>query len=1006
MNPKKPNMNHQWKIVVSLLIAALLTFVSSSSAQVVVTGSAQSGSLPFTPSWTPVTGGLLDNLAPTTATGNFGEFGTGGSANNLTTVGESIQVRSYSGAGNLEMCGNDGTAGSLLVYTLTNGAPANGYNITNITVYGGWQDNGRDAQDYTVYYSTVAAPTTFLPLAGIRYVPPGTSGANATRVKIDGGQLNGPIAVNVYALKFDFTTPTSAQEAGAAGYTAITVQGTAATGMLPSPITDSIQSVPAATPPSWTLETPSLIAGQLPTTVTGTGFTDYGTTGTPALTDGAIQNADSAATYCWGGGDGCSTATYTLTNSVNGSDLTNIVVYSGWTDSGAGAARYGQYYTISYSTVSAPSTFIPLSYVFLRPAFPGPGNPSHRVAMQNVTGAALAKNVYQVKFDFTLQGGSDFGFSGYSEIILQGTNSAPPTHGLSPIVTQDTLPSYVEALVGESITFSAAFSNTPPAALQWIVIKSGVTNKISGATGTSVTLNNLQVSDSGIYMLEATNTVDGTALPAFSTGAPLTVTSGSAPVNGVVLSYAAQTSLPGTTYTPQWTVASGANDLLAGLGTSTEIGNFFTLPGPTTSVGGTFALTDGSIGPVTPDTTDSSLFAAGGMSGGATSGLEAFYTLPASANGYDLTNITVYSGWKDNTHVQQSYNVSYATAQNPTSFISLGTVYGYNPVVPPNAPTVNRVNLTGAAGGVMAHNVVALRFDFENPFSLNGGTAYSEITVGGTVSATVIAPPLQTTVNIQSNIPASTAPTWTIETDSLIAGHSPSSVGSGSFGASGTSVLTDGTFGPADTAASYAFGGQGGGLSVTYSLNGATLTNIVVYSGWHDYGQDGQFYNVLYSTTNAPATFIPLTSIWENPADGLFFGTTAERVDIAMSTGAPLATNVAAVKFDFSPQTSGGVYVDYGSSAYAEIVLEGSALPPMAPTLGAPRVSGGNLILTGTGGTPPGAGYTWLTATNLTTPLTNWTVSATGTLDGTGSLSNAIPFSTTNPASFFRLRLP
>jgi hypothetical protein len=78
--------------------------------------------------------------------------------------------------------------------------------------------------------------------------------------------------------------------------------------------------------------------------------------------------------------------------------------------------------------------------------------------------------------------------------------------------------------------------------------------------------------------------------------------------------------------------------------------------------------------------------------------------------------------------------------------------------------------------------------------------------------------------------------------------------------------------------------------------------------------------------------------------------------------------------------------------------------PLTPPTLGTPTVSGGNLILTGTGGTPD-SGYTWLSTTNLSAPIT-WTTNSTGTLDGTGSFSNAIPVNTAQPASFFRLRMP
>ncbi len=76
----------------------------------------------------------------------------------------------------------------------------------------------------------------------------------------------------------------------------------------------------------------------------------------------------------------------------------------------------------------------------------------------------------------------------------------------------------------------------------------------------------------------------------------------------------------------------------------------------------------------------------------------------------------------------------------------------------------------------------------------------------------------------------------------------------------------------------------------------------------------------------------------------------------------------------------------------------------LSPTLEAPKLSGGNLILTGHGGTP-GAGYTWLTTTNLSTPI-NWTTNSSGTLDGTGAFSNTIPINASQPESFFRLRLP
>jgi hypothetical protein len=117
-----------------------------------------------------------------------------------------------------------------------------------------------------------------------------------------------------------------------------------------------------------------------------------------------------------------------------------------------------------------------------------------------------------------------------------------------------------------------------------------------------------------------------------------------------------------------------------------------------------------------------------------------------------------------------------------------------------------------------------------------------------------------------------------------------------------------------------------------------------------------------------------------------------------------LASNVAALKFDFTPQGT----QDFDWSGYTEIVLQGANVPSaivIPPVLSAPRLSSGNLIVTGAGGTP-NASYTWYATTNLAAPVT-WTPTAiTGNLDGAGAFSNAIPVSTTTPARFFRLHLP
>ncbi len=191
------------------------------------------GSGTFYPNWTLFTNGsLIAGQSPSTALGNFSEEASGRSVNSLTTsnnLGLTLINGLYGTtcSTNYVTCGNgtgpDGSsAGSTIIYQLP--SATNGYNLTNITVYGGWADSGRDQQAYTVYYSTVAAPTNFISLTMVNYTPAIGSGIqSATRVRLTSS--NGVLAANVAAVKFDFTSPTTPN--GYCGYAGITLFGTA-----------------------------------------------------------------------------------------------------------------------------------------------------------------------------------------------------------------------------------------------------------------------------------------------------------------------------------------------------------------------------------------------------------------------------------------------------------------------------------------------------------------------------------------------------------------------------------------------------------------------------------------------------------------------------------------------------------------------------------------------------------------------------------------------------------
>ena len=203
----------------------------------------QQGSLPFTPSWTPAPASLIAGLSPSSASGNFSLDVTGRNVASLTSGG-SLTISQLPGnntSTNYLTCGNGGGAGSLLVYTLP--TSPNGYNLTNITVYGGWKDSGRDQQAYTVYYSTAGNPASFILLGSVNYNPSVPSGtASATQVILS-DSAGGVIASNVAVVKFDFSAPAS--ENGYCGYAAITIQGNQASPPTGPPVANTPNVSPA-----------------------------------------------------------------------------------------------------------------------------------------------------------------------------------------------------------------------------------------------------------------------------------------------------------------------------------------------------------------------------------------------------------------------------------------------------------------------------------------------------------------------------------------------------------------------------------------------------------------------------------------------------------------------------------------------------------------------------------------------------------------------------------------
>ena len=498
-------------LMVSNLPVAVTNVIAAFAAQTGL-GSASST---FAPAWTVAPGSLLIGQSP-------GSLGSGSFGQNIALLTDGSFGTLPNGGGSTTEVSCGSSAGQSVTYSLGNAI--GGYSVSNIVVYGGWGDAGRDQQAYTIYYATVAAPTNFIWLASANYNPANPGGVQSATRATFSAATGGPLATNVAALMFDFTTP--APENGYCGYSEISVYGTsinpvvtqhtlpvtaadvvgsqvtftaAFTGVglsyqwqkisggvtnnvlgatntvltLPnlqlantasyqlratnaygmavsSPGSLTVSSVPAAVnnvitslaaqtgtgsgtfTPTWTVVTNnSLIAGQLPSSTSGSFTLEVPGRSVNSLTDGgngSITQISATSGYttsinyvtCGNGGGAGASVIYPLGGSVSGFSLTNLTVYGGWADGG----RDQQAYTVYYSTVAAPATFIALGSVNDNPANGANAQSATRATLTAASGA-LATNVAAVKFDFT-NPSSENGYCGYTEILLAGVPTPQP----------------------------------------------------------------------------------------------------------------------------------------------------------------------------------------------------------------------------------------------------------------------------------------------------------------------------------------------------------------------------------------------------------------------------------------------------------------------------------------------------------------------------------------------------------------------------------------------------
>ena len=282
-------------IVLTGGIAALIC-TQSVSADPIVTTDATTGA--YTVSSTD----LINGITGTTTTPNL--FGVTNAGDlNFTTTNLGVLTDGVFGSANPNNdTGANATTvgvqtGAVLTYDLNLATNVNGYSISDISIYAGWQDGGRVNQDYTVYYSTVNAPNTWIQLTNVNYAPPGIGAP--VNDKVDITDSTGTVATGVAAIQFDFGT----QQNGYVGYREIDVTGTALAVGAPLTWTGGVNGTWDYSTQNWTPGTGSTI------------FSD----GSPVIFDntGAHKNV-----IVSNGGNAVSPAGITVNNSGTGNDYT------------------------------------------------------------------------------------------------------------------------------------------------------------------------------------------------------------------------------------------------------------------------------------------------------------------------------------------------------------------------------------------------------------------------------------------------------------------------------------------------------------------------------------------------------------------------------------------------------------------------------------------------------------------------------------------------------------
>jgi hypothetical protein len=199
-------------------------------------------------------------------------------------------------------------------------------------------------------------------------------------------------------------------------------------------VTTDSQAAPAAGgasfTPTYAPSSTDLINGRTPSASNGD-FALELAGGLPVLTDGAYGTITQPGgapdrthgAFATAGNTAGTSVTYALDTAAHplGYDLSSIVVYGGWNDSG----RDQQLYQVLYSTTANPTNFVNLASADFNPNVPADTQSATRSTITDTTGR-LATGVAALRFNFL---SPENGYTGYAEIDVLGSATVPEPAG-------------------------------------------------------------------------------------------------------------------------------------------------------------------------------------------------------------------------------------------------------------------------------------------------------------------------------------------------------------------------------------------------------------------------------------------------------------------------------------------------------------------------------------------------------------------------------------------------